>query len=367
LFRVPANAWCRRSAVAEYLFPRASTDPQGLGAFRQSSVLDMRNGYFSNNKLGLWIHTWVSFTPRALNTADGRRALGDLAARNGRDLDGTPIIKTVSDIDNLYSRGYVTKTLRPFGDPLRYAICPVVGDPRRGGIAPDQFLAYTTRIDGLPLEPQLVANFESLRLTGEPVHWPKPGSGWTFPRASAARCRGGAAKIKTRRRGSDIAAGKSILTLFSPRHAVVMTASGWLGRRSRRHELRQIDTGPSALFLTKCCRVARRHGTTRLVTRGCARSIGRTARASLAACRNSTQNAVTDVSRRNVRAAPEFRHAHPYPVPRCARPAPPRRLPARRVLLEHRARSDDSGHQLPGQRQRQLARGGADGGQHRYD
>ncbi len=155
---------------AEYLFPRAGTDPQGLGAFRQSSVLDMRNGYFSNNKLGLWIHTWVSFTPRALNTADGRRALGDLAARNGRDLDGTPIIKTVSDIDNLYSRGYVTKTLRPFGDPLRYAICPVVKDPRRGGIAPDQFLAYTTRIDGLPLEPQLVANFESLRLTGEPAH-----------------------------------------------------------------------------------------------------------------------------------------------------------------------------------------------------
>jgi len=154
----------------EYLFPRVGTDPQGLGAFRQSSVLDMRNGYFSNNKLGLWIHTWVSFTPRALNTADGRRALSDLAARNGRDLDGTPILKTVSDIDNLFSRGYITKTLRPFGDPLRYAICPVVKDPRRGGIAPDQFLAYTTQLDGSPLESRLVANFESLRLTGEPLH-----------------------------------------------------------------------------------------------------------------------------------------------------------------------------------------------------
>jgi hypothetical protein len=152
---------------AEYLFPRQGTDPMGLGAFRQSVVLDMRNGYFSNNKLGLWIHTWVSFTPRALTTRDGQRALADLAQRNGRDLDGTPIIKTVSEIDSLYSRGYVTKSVRPFGDTLRYAICPVVEDPRRGGIAPDQFLAYTTKLDGTPLEPFLVANFESLRLTGE--------------------------------------------------------------------------------------------------------------------------------------------------------------------------------------------------------
>ncbi|MGH8172770.1 MAG: hypothetical protein ACREPX_06460 [Rhodanobacteraceae bacterium] len=152
---------------AEYLFPRRGTDPMGLGAFRQSVVLDMRNGYFSNNKLGLWIHTWVSFTPRALTTRDGARALADLAARNGRDLDGTPIIKTTSDIDSLFSRGYITKSVRPFGDPLRYAICPVVEDPRDGGIAPDQFLAYTVKLDGSPLEPFLVANFESLRLTGD--------------------------------------------------------------------------------------------------------------------------------------------------------------------------------------------------------
>lgn len=152
---------------AEYLFPKRGTDPVGLGALRQSVVLDMRNGYFSNNKLGLWIHTWVSFTDRALNTADGRRALDDLARRNGRDLDGTPILRTTSEIDGLFSRGYVTKTTRPVGDPLRYAICPVTEVPRRGGVAPDQFLAFTRTLDGSPLEPYLVENFESLRLTGE--------------------------------------------------------------------------------------------------------------------------------------------------------------------------------------------------------
>jgi hypothetical protein len=152
---------------AEYLFPKRGTDPVGLGALRQSVVLDMRNGYFSNNKLGLWIHTWVSFTDRALNTADGRRALDDIARRNGRDLDGTPILRTTSEIDGLISRGYVTKTTRPVGDPLRYAICPVTEVPRRGGVAPDQFLAFTRTLDGSPLEPYLVENFESLRLTGE--------------------------------------------------------------------------------------------------------------------------------------------------------------------------------------------------------
>lgn len=35
----------------EYIFPRQGTDQQGLGALRQSIMLDLRNGYFSNNKL----------------------------------------------------------------------------------------------------------------------------------------------------------------------------------------------------------------------------------------------------------------------------------------------------------------------------
>lgn len=167
-----ANAAGRRAraiadASPEYIFPRAGTNPVGLGAFRQSVVLDMRNGYFSNNRLGLWIHVWISFTPKASTTREGVRALADLAARNGRDLDGTPIIRTTSEIDSLFSRGFITRTTRPAGDPLRYAICPVVKDPRRGGIAVDQFLAYTTTASGAPLEPDLYETFESLRLTGE--------------------------------------------------------------------------------------------------------------------------------------------------------------------------------------------------------
>lgn len=167
----PNTAGQRARKIAEsyieYVFPRQGTDPVGLGALRQSVLLDMRNGYFSNNKLGLWKHVWVSFTAKALTTAAGKKALNDLARKHGRDLDGTPIIAAVSEIDNLSANGFVTKTVRPLNDPLRYSICPVVEDPTDGGIAPDQFLAITTKPDGTPLEPDFLADFNSLRTTGD--------------------------------------------------------------------------------------------------------------------------------------------------------------------------------------------------------
>jgi len=150
----------------EYVFPRRGTPPLGLGALRQSVLLDMRNGYFSNNPLGLWIHVWVSYTDRAFNTTGGQAALNDLARRNGLDLDGTPRIRTVGDIDNLFSKGLVTKLTAPLNDGTRYAICPVIKDPTDGGIARDQFLAITTRPDGTPLEPAFLRNFNSLQATG---------------------------------------------------------------------------------------------------------------------------------------------------------------------------------------------------------
>ena len=154
----------------EYVFPRRGTNPVGLGAARQSVILDMRNGYFSNNRVGVWLHVWVSYTDKALNTSDGIKMMNDLASKNGRDLDGTAIIRSVSDIDNLYSKGYITKTTRPETDSLRYAFCPVINDPRDGGIAKDQFLSYTRKADGSPLEPFFLQNFESLRLTGRPAN-----------------------------------------------------------------------------------------------------------------------------------------------------------------------------------------------------
>lgn len=155
--------------MIEYVFPTKDGNPVGLGNLRQSVMLDMRNGYFSNNPLGLWTHVWVSYTPRAFSTAEGKKVLADLQKRNGLALDGTPIIKTLSELDNLFSKGLAAKRLRnPDGsEGALYSICPVNKDPRRGGIAPDQFLAYTRKADGTPLEPSFVRNFDSLKFTGE--------------------------------------------------------------------------------------------------------------------------------------------------------------------------------------------------------
>lgn len=154
----------------EYVFPKQGTNPVGLGASRQSVILDTRHGFFSNDKLGIWTHVWVSYTPAALTTAEGQKTLADLARRNGTDLDGTPRITSVDDIENLSKKGLISQTQRPLSDPLHYSICPVVKDPRRGGIAPDQFLNFTRKPDGSPLEPQFVADFESLRTTGDFAH-----------------------------------------------------------------------------------------------------------------------------------------------------------------------------------------------------
>jgi len=153
-------------SFTEYLFPQAGTDPIGF-TFRQSSLLDMRHGYFGADPLGLWIHKWVNFTSRALNTRAGRQFLAAMARENGTALDGTPIIASLSDIDDLLGRGYITVKTRPTNDSLRYAICPVIEDPTDGGIAEDQFLAITLKPDGTPVEPDFLEAFESLRTTGD--------------------------------------------------------------------------------------------------------------------------------------------------------------------------------------------------------
>jgi hypothetical protein len=160
------NARGIADSFTEYLFPQAGTDPIGF-TFRQSSVLDMRNGYFGKDQLRLWIHKWVNFTPKALTTRAGKQFLNGMARKNGKSFDGTPIIAGTSDIDSLLSKGYITVVTRPDTDPLRYAICPVIKDPTDGGIAPDQFLALPLKTNGTPVEPEFLTNFESLRTTGD--------------------------------------------------------------------------------------------------------------------------------------------------------------------------------------------------------
>ena len=154
---------------AEFIFPMRGTNPVGLGAPRQPFMLDRSGGYFSNNPLGLWIHVFINYTDAAFMTKGGQRAMRELAARNGFALDGTPVIRTKSEIENLYQKGYVRKDFLPPTSPIYYGICPAIKDPTDGGIALDQFLSTVRRANGEAFDPYIEQSFESLRLTGR---WP---------------------------------------------------------------------------------------------------------------------------------------------------------------------------------------------------
>lgn len=97
------------NAFRAFIFPKAAGNPLVPGApnRRQDNVFDTRNGYFNNNPLGLWILTFVSWDGPNLTSNKCQDAIEDLTDENGLDLDGTPIIKTVSDLESLEKDGCV--------------------------------------------------------------------------------------------------------------------------------------------------------------------------------------------------------------------------------------------------------------------
>jgi len=102
------------NAFESYIFPKASGDPlsPALSNRRQDNLFDTGNGYFVNNVLGVWTAVFVSYTPAAFNTAEGQKILATLAAKNGTDLDGTPMIRQVKEIDFLEGKGLAVEQTR---------------------------------------------------------------------------------------------------------------------------------------------------------------------------------------------------------------------------------------------------------------
>jgi hypothetical protein len=98
-----------------YLFPKASGDPFGLDVTnrRQDNVFGDPDPFYGFDVLGLWTAAFVSYTQLALTTSAGKKVLTDLMRKNGRDLDGTPIIKRVEEIDFLRGNGLVQIRTRP--------------------------------------------------------------------------------------------------------------------------------------------------------------------------------------------------------------------------------------------------------------
>lgn len=103
-----------------FLFPKtdpvtkAFTKNPGLPNRRQDNVFETQHGYWSNNPLGCWSLAFVVFDGPNLEGEVCQREMDDLIDDNGVDLDGTPIIQTVSDIESLTGLGCTTINLRAF-------------------------------------------------------------------------------------------------------------------------------------------------------------------------------------------------------------------------------------------------------------
>lgn len=92
-----------------FIFPLRDGDPTSPAPSnrRHDNVFDTSSGYLTDNPLGLWRITFPRFTDEALDTAAGQAKLEELRIRNGSDLDGTPVIKRLSEINELEELGYL--------------------------------------------------------------------------------------------------------------------------------------------------------------------------------------------------------------------------------------------------------------------
>lgn len=156
-------------AFTVYFFPKQPADGSqpalspAAADLRQNNLLDTRNGYFSNDPLGLWVMRWVSWDGPSVQGADCQDEMSTLGADNGFDLDGTPRITDVSTLENLEADGCVTVRTRPSDGSQgpRWLVCPTFVDPRDGVIRPDASLV------AVPVDQEIFDEFGCLQSTGD--------------------------------------------------------------------------------------------------------------------------------------------------------------------------------------------------------
>ncbi|HEX8368729.1 MAG TPA: hypothetical protein VF604_09320 [Pyrinomonadaceae bacterium] len=133
---------------------------------RQASVIDLKDNYFEKNPLGLSVRVEVKYTARA-NTGDGQKELAILADRNGLSLDGTPLIKTLEEIQDLTRKGLVTQVIKGLDNPsvASYVVGKVIEKPAAGALSPDAFLVTIQREDGerFHADAEFIRRFDCLK------------------------------------------------------------------------------------------------------------------------------------------------------------------------------------------------------------
>jgi hypothetical protein len=139
---------------------------------KHKTFSDSPYGYFCDDLLGMWIITYFWFT-KPPNTTDPVCApiFKSIGAKNGFNLDGTPIILTATELnDQLEANGCGAEGQEAVdgtdGGAI-WLICPAIPDPRNGGIAADAFLDAVRLPNGSFQDPFLAQNFTCLQQTGK--------------------------------------------------------------------------------------------------------------------------------------------------------------------------------------------------------
>lgn len=148
-----------------YFFPSATT----LGSERQAAMIAVDDTYFEKNMVGTSVTILVEYTPLA-KTAYGKRALARLLKGNGASLDGTPIIRTAAELEQLTNDRLVVQRETPYRTLVNtpYIAGRVIADPTGGTVAPDAFLHMVITASGDPLDAEVnfVRAFECLKSNG---------------------------------------------------------------------------------------------------------------------------------------------------------------------------------------------------------
>lgn len=161
------GAYALANAFPIYVFPSALTK----GSDRQAAMFRVDEVYYQKNVIGISALMIVEYTDRAF-TKKGTLLLRPLADRNGLSADGTPIIKTAKELEELLAEQLVTVRQSDLGEGDRgpFMIARIIRHPENGGITPDAFLNYVKESgssnDPLVAEQHFVSRFECLRAGG---------------------------------------------------------------------------------------------------------------------------------------------------------------------------------------------------------
>ena len=153
-----------------------NTDPNAC----PNGISDSPYGYFCDDLLGMWIITYFWFT-QPPNTTDPVCApiFKAIGAKNGFNLDGTPIILTANELNNELEANNCGAEGKEAVDGTDggavWLICPAIADPRNGGISTDAFLDVVRLPNGNAQDTVVLNNFSCLQKTGKFCNEAAPG------------------------------------------------------------------------------------------------------------------------------------------------------------------------------------------------